>query len=217
MRIAEYFVQEKQLTAEIATIMHVSALGHWQPALQTLSSIPPGLWELVDSQLSSLLTPSGVPQRLDLITCLEILYGPGLIRDKIRYIQSAQWHFEVEDIFMAVAVTAASGRSRGIWRPMQHEFQTLDLDPTALAAISTDLVLRVASTYHNPETTPDSPDEVWRSTFRTLARREHSRPVAAVAQAVLKRTPCLPDVEKDMRRVLRLTEFHSDSLNSAWC
>eukprot|EP00961_Rhodomonas_salina_P000125 1264-Rhodomonas_salina.1 len=134
-------VQEKPLTAEIAAIMCVSAPGHWQPASQTLSSIPPGLWELVDSQLSS-LTPSGVPQRLDLVTCLEILDGPGLIRDKIRYIQSAQWHFEVEDVFMAVAVTAASGRSRGIWRPLQHELQTLDLDPTALAAIRADLVRR---------------------------------------------------------------------------
>eukprot|EP00961_Rhodomonas_salina_P094275 1268519-Rhodomonas_salina.1 len=59
---------------------------------------------------------------------------------------------------MAVAVEAAGGRCRAIWRPLQHEFQSLYPDPRALTALCTDLLLRAASTYHNPESTPDSPD-----------------------------------------------------------
>ena len=210
-------VQERTLVAELAAVLRVSAPGHWQSASQTFSSLPAGLWEQVETQLAALELPTGIPSRLELVTCLEILDGPGLTRDKVWYLQSVAWHFEVEDAFMAVAVEAAGSRCRGIWRPLQHEFQSLDPDPRALAALRADLLRRAASTYHNPESIPDSPDEIWRSVFRMLTRREHSRPIAAAAQAVLKRPSCPPEMEKEIRRVLRLTEFHDDALNSAWC
>eukprot|EP00961_Rhodomonas_salina_P172051 2320188-Rhodomonas_salina.1 len=60
--------------------------------------------------------------------------------DKIRYVQSVGWQFEVEDVFMAVAVETLGGRSRGVWRPLQHEFVSVELDPRALAAIRADLL-----------------------------------------------------------------------------
>lgn len=118
---------------------------------------------------------------------------------------------------MAVAVVAAGCCCRGIWRPLQHEFQTLNLDPHALATLHADLLLCAASTYHNQESTPYSPDEVWRSTFWRLARSDHSKQIAAAEQAVLKRPACPTEMEKEMHSVLRLTEFHNEELNSAWC
>lgn len=190
--------------AELAAVLCISAPGHWQSASQTFSSLPAGLWEQVETQLTMLEVPSGIPSRLQLVTCLEILDGPGLTRDKVHYLQSVVWHFEVEDTFMTVAVEAAGGRCLGIWLPLQHELQTLNLDPSTLAALHADLLRRTASTYHNPERTPDSPDEVRCSTFRLLARHDHSRQVTAAAQAVLKRPSCPPEMEKEMCRVLRL-------------
>eukprot|EP00961_Rhodomonas_salina_P279453 3775117-Rhodomonas_salina.1 len=121
--------------------------------------------------------------------------------DKIPYVQSVGWQFEVEDVFMAVAVETMGGRSQGVWRPLQHEFVSVELDPRAVAAIRADLI----------------PDEVWRSTLRRLTHREPSSPLIAVAQAALKRPACPPDVEKEMRKAVCLTEFHNESLNSAWC
>eukprot|EP00961_Rhodomonas_salina_P288646 3900964-Rhodomonas_salina.1 len=88
---------------------------------------------------------------------------------------------------MAAAVETLGGRPRGVWRPLQHEFVSVELDPRVLAAIRADLLLRAGNGYHNPETTPDSPDKVLRSTFRRLTRREPSRSLVAVAQAALKR------------------------------
>lgn len=88
---------------------------------------------------------------------------------------------------MAVALESGC-LSRGIWRQLQHQFQLCDLDPRAVPAIRADLLLRASSTYLSPESSPESPDEVWHSTFRKLTRREHNCTVVTAGHNVLKQT-----------------------------
>ena len=164
-------VQEATWIAEIAALLHIANPAHWQSVSQSYSFVPADLWTVVEPQLTLLTEPGGIPQRLELVVCLEILNGPGSMADKLGYIQSVAWHFEVEDVFTAVTLDTPGIRPRGVWRPLQHEFVSLDLDHRAITAIRADLMRRAGNGYHNPETVPDSPDEVWRSTFRKLTRR----------------------------------------------
>ena len=171
--------------------------------------------------MAKMLLTGNVPDiRHDALTCLKILEGQGTLGQRIAAVQSSAWHFEVEDVFLAIT-TAKGGK---VWHPILHLFFEEERTAETVRRVKEGMRVKSGKTeFLEPELVMGegilTEEQTWKQAFSDTVNREiHDGDTRKAARLIMEETTEMTELElKALRGALRSTEFQDLSNNSAWC
>lgn len=209
---------------DVKAIFRGACPGTWKPSF--------GTWDtsagmVTDAQRADLVAmakkmfAADEPDiRHDALTCLEILEGPGTVAQRLLAVQASSWHFEVEDVFLALE----NAEGAKVWHPILHIFFSDEVTPEVLRRVKEGLRDKAqVGEFLLPElelgSTIATEAQAWDQAFlRAVDRGIHSAEARAAARMVVDETAPMSEQElRVLRGALHNTEFQALSNNTAWC